>query len=62
MNLKLTNIYTDEEIVVKNVTSYEVRNDGTRVYTELNCNRDMTTYVNFFVPSTIADELSDLFK
>lgn len=61
MNLKLVNIYTDEEITIENVTAYEPNDYGTRVYTELNGNRDMTTYLHFFIPSTIADELSNLF-
>lgn len=61
MNLTLVNIYTDEEITVKNVTAYEVKDYGTRVYTEKNGDSDMTTYGNYFPPMTIADELSGLF-
>ena len=46
--LKLINIYTDKEITVENVIAHEVKDYGTRVYIELNGNRDMTTYANYF--------------
>jgi hypothetical protein len=49
MRLTLKNDFTEEIIVVNNVKSFTVVEDGTRVFTEANGSKDMTTYRCWFV-------------
>ena len=44
MVITLKNDFTDETIVIKNVKSFSVVENGTRVFTEVNGSKDMTTY------------------
>ena len=54
MKLQLQNDFTDEVILVSNVNAFFQETIGTRVYTELNGNKDMTTYKFWFVVSASA--------
>lgn len=49
MRLTLKNEFTNETIMVSNVTAFFHEDDGTKVYTELNGSKDMTTYRFWYV-------------
>ena len=49
MEITLKNDFTDETIAIKNVKSFVALDTGTRVFTEANGNKDMTTYGCWYV-------------
>ena len=51
MILTLKDMFTERETTVDNVTAFDAQDNGVRVYTELNGNRDMTTYRFWYVVS-----------
>ena len=52
MRITLKDEFTDKLLTINNVTAFYQEDNGTRVYTDLNGNRDMTTYGCWFVVST----------
>ena len=49
MEITLKNEFTEETIVIKNVKSFDALDDGTKVFTEANGSKDMTTYRCWYV-------------